>query len=108
MIAVAARPSPFIKVSPGLVRLVGTIELNAITRLSAEAVTLLRELARSGVAQVEIDLSELTSANSATLALLLECAELARERSIRLTYRELPDALARIAAVSNLLPLLEN
>ncbi|MBK1693805.1 hypothetical protein CKO09_03490 [Chromatium weissei] len=104
----AAPSSPFVTVRSGHLRLVGTIELNAITRLSAEAVTLLRELARSGLDQIEIDLSELESANSATLALLLECAELARERSIRLTYRELPKALARLANVSNVLSLLEN
>jgi len=104
----AASSSQFVTVSSGHLRLVGTVDLDAITRLCAEAVTLLRELARSGLDHVEIDLSELESANSATLALLLECAELARERSIRLTYRELPKALTRIANVSNVLLLLEN
>ncbi|WP_242445794.1 STAS domain-containing protein [Chromatium okenii] len=104
----AASSSSFVSVSPGYFRLVGTIELNEIKRLSAEAVLLWRELARNGLDQVEIDLSGVESANSATLALLLECAELARERSIRLTYRELPEALTRLATVSNLLPLLEN
>ena len=55
-----------------------------------------------------IDLGGVDSANSAGLALLLEWLDLARARRIDLRFANLPDALLRIAALSNvdgLLPL---
>ncbi len=55
---------------------------------------------------MEIDLSALEASNSAGLALLLECMDMARREGIRLTYRHLPDSLSRIAAFSNLQTIL--
>jgi phospholipid transport system transporter-binding protein len=102
----AASPSPLTVSSPGCYQLRGTIALNAITAVAATAAARLREQAQRGDGVAEIDLAELESTTSAVLALLLECAEIARERSIRLTYRHLPEPLARLAALSNVLALL--
>jgi phospholipid transport system transporter-binding protein len=87
-------------------RLSGALNFGTVTGLLAEMDRLLREQARQGLQQLEIDLSDLGSANSAGLAFLLECAEMARERGIHLTYHQLPNSLNRIAAFSNLQPLL--
>ncbi|MBK1641304.1 hypothetical protein CKO12_05330 [Chromatium okenii] len=101
-----APQAAFTVVSPGCYQLTGAIGLNAITRLATDAAVLFRAQAQRGAGVAEVDLSGLTATTSAVLALLLECAELARERSIRLTYHHLPAPLARLAAMSNLLPLL--
>ncbi len=102
----SAPQAAFTVVSPGCYQLSGTIELNALTRLATDAAVLFRAQAQRGEGAAEVDLAGLTATSSAVLALLLECAELARERSIRLTYQHLPAALARLATMSNLLPLL--
>ncbi|WP_295409698.1 STAS domain-containing protein [uncultured Thiocystis sp.] len=91
---------------PGRWCLSGTLDFSTVTGLANEAGTLFREQAARGLAHLEIDLSDLDAANSAGLALLLEWAEIAREHGIRLTYRQLPDSLNRIATFSNLQSIL--
>jgi phospholipid transport system transporter-binding protein len=79
----------------------GALDFTTVSRLGVAA----RPLFKRG-AVIEIDLARVTSANSAGLALLLDWLDVAGAREARLTYRNLPDSLMRIAAVSNLNALL--
>jgi phospholipid transport system transporter-binding protein len=79
----------------------GVLDFATVTRVARDGMDLLRR-----DALVDIDLAGVVSANSAGLALLLEWLDFARARGARLTYRNLPDSLLRIAAVSNLATLL--
>lgn len=85
----------------GRYALEGALDFSTVTRLAASADALLKR-----DAEIDIDLAPVQSANSAGLALLLEWLDIARSRGARLTYRNLPDSLTRIAAVSNLGSLL--
>lgn len=89
-------------------RLEGALDFSTVTHLLAVGDDLFRQLggALPSERRLEIDLSAVTSANSAGLALLLEWMEMAGARDVQLTYRHLPDALNRIAAFSNLQGLL--
>lgn len=82
-------------------RLEGPLDFDSVSHLLAAGAALLR---RPGPFQ--IDLSGVTSANSAGLALLLEWMDLARSRGIDIVYTNLPESLLRIAAFSNLTALL--
>jgi phospholipid transport system transporter-binding protein len=75
----------------------GVLDFGTVTRLAASGSDFLKRDAR-----VDIDLAGVQAANSAGLALLLEWLDMARERGVSLTYRNLPESLLRIAAVSNL------
>ncbi len=90
------RPGP-----DGRYALEGVLDFATVSRLAASADALLKR-----GAEIDIDLAQVQSANSAGLALLLEWLDIARARGASLTYRNLPDSLARIAAVSNLGSLL--
>jgi len=79
----------------------GVLDFGTVTRLAASGRACLKRDAK-----VDIDLAGVQAANSAGLALLLEWLDIARERGVTLTYRNLPDSLVRIAAVSNLESLL--
>ncbi|MCG6896207.1 MAG: STAS domain-containing protein [Thiocapsa sp.] len=85
----------------GRFRLEGALNFGTVSRLAASGRELLRR-----EASVDIDLGGVESANSAGLALLLEWMDLARASGARLSYRNLPESLVRIAAVSNLDSLL--
>jgi phospholipid transport system transporter-binding protein len=61
--------------------------------------------------RLDVDLEGVRRANSAGLALVLEWLEIARERGISLRFRNLPESLARLAAISNvtgLLPVIQD
>ncbi len=82
-------------------RVEGPLDFDTVGPLLAAGEALLR---RPGALQ--IDLSGVTAANSAGLALLLEWMDLARSRRITVSYLHLPESLLRIAAFSNLEALL--
>lgn len=92
--------------APGYGRLSGVVDFSTVTGLATAASALFREQSALGLKQVEIDLADLESTNSAGLALLLEWMEMAHPHGIRLTYRHLPDSLLRMADFSNLQTLL--
>jgi phospholipid transport system transporter-binding protein len=60
----------------------------------------------AGSERLEVDLQGVRRANSAGLALLLEWLELAHRRGISLRFSNLPESLARLAAITNLTGLL--
>ena len=90
-----------ISAGPGRLRVEGPLDFASVTTLVDEAAALFPASGR-----VRIDLSGVESANSAGLALLLEWLDLARSRRLDLQYLNLPGSLERIAAFSNLGPLL--
>jgi phospholipid transport system transporter-binding protein len=79
----------------------GTLDFATVGGLLAESEPRFRAGER-----LAIDLAGVDSANSAGLALLLEWLDLARSRRIELQFFNLPEALQRIAALSNLGTLL--
>jgi phospholipid transport system transporter-binding protein len=79
----------------------GVLDFATVASLAAEGERLL-----TGPGAVEIDLSGVTSANSAGLALLLEWLDLARRRQLRLRFRNLPEPLVRLAELTNLTEVL--
>ena len=90
-----------ISAGPGRLRVEGALNFASVTGLVTEAEALFPATGR-----LRIDLSGVESANSAGLALLLEWLDMARSRRLDLEYLNLPDALGRIAAFSNLGTLL--
>ncbi len=90
-----------ITAGPGRLRVEGVLDFNSVNALATEAESLFPPSGR-----LRIDLSGVESANSAGLALLLEWLALARSRRLDLEYLNLPQSLERIAAFSNLGPLL--
>lgn len=82
-------------------RLEGVLDFASVPALVAEGAALVRTQP-----ELIIDLAGVESTNSAGLALLLEWLDLARAQGCALCYRHLPDALCRIAALSNALSLL--
>ncbi|MGE5155250.1 MAG: lipid asymmetry maintenance protein MlaB [Bdellovibrio bacteriovorus] len=90
-----------ITAGPGRLRVEGALDFGTVGDLVTAAVPLFPASGR-----LRIDLSGVESANSAGLALLLEWLDLARSRRLELEYLNLPSSLERIAAFSNLGPLL--
>jgi phospholipid transport system transporter-binding protein len=86
-----------IPLAEGRYAIEGALDFTTVSRLAASG----HPLFTRG-ATIDIDLARVTSANSAGLALLLDWLDVATGRGARLTYRNLPDSLTRIAAVSNL------
>lgn len=96
----SAAPARLIETGPCAWRIQGRLDFETLAGLAAAGAARLR--ARTDPTPLEIDLAEVTAANSAGLALLLEWLDLARSRGQTLVYRRIPDALLRIAHVSNL------
>ncbi len=80
----------------GEARVEGALDFDTVRPLFTAGEALLR---RPGA--LRIDLGGIDSANSAGLALLLEWLDLARARRVDLRFANPPDALLRIAALSN-------
>jgi phospholipid transport system transporter-binding protein len=88
-------------VGDAALRVEGVLDFTTVGRLAVEGGRLL-----SGEGPLEIDLGAVVQANSAGLALLVEWLDLARQRNLTLSFRNLPDSLARLAALTNLTSLL--
>jgi len=82
-------------------RVEGVLDFDSVPSLAGEGARLL-----AGPGPVDVDLSGVREANSAALVLLLEWLDLARRRHVKLRFRHLPDALERLAALSNVSRLL--
>ena len=80
----------------------GILDFDTVVPLIAES---RRYFAGKG-RRLEVDLQGVHGANSAGLALLLEWLELAQKRGISLRFRNLPESLTRLAAITNLTGLL--
>lgn len=80
----------------------GVLDFDTVVPLIAES----RRYFAGKERRLEVDLRGVRCANSAGLALLLEWLELAQKRGISLRFRNLPESLTRLAAISNLTGLL--
>jgi phospholipid transport system transporter-binding protein len=83
-------------------RLTGELDFNTVTDLHPR---IEQAIGSTGV-RMELDLGGITGANSAALALLLQCRESADRQGIELSITRPPDALVELARLSNLKPLL--
>lgn len=83
----------------GVFRLRGQLQLGAVTDLLDRSRDLL--FGDASTSPWVLDLSGLERADSAALALLLEWMEMAEAKGGSLELRGLPDALRRIARLSN-------
>jgi phospholipid transport system transporter-binding protein len=86
---------------PGRFELSGDVGFADAARLLAEG-----DAAFAGLDQVEVDLSRVARADSAGLALLLEWSIAARAAGQRLSYRNVPPAVASLAGISDVAELL--
>lgn len=87
--------------SPGRYRVDGDLDLTSVGLLAREGERLF-----AADPAVRIDLQGVGQANSAGLALLLEWLAQAQRRDQHLEIANLPESLARIAAITNLSGLL--
>jgi phospholipid transport system transporter-binding protein len=75
----------------------GAVDFSTVPYLMKQASGLFQAYAQSEQAKIEIDLSKITSCNSAALALMLEMVKQARLKSIAIHFKNLPEALLTIA-----------
>jgi phospholipid transport system transporter-binding protein len=79
----------------------GVLDFESVAPLVAESRRLF-----VGKKRLEVDLRGVRAANSAGLALLLEWLDLARRNGVSLRFQNLPESLARLAALTNLTGML--
>ena len=80
----------------GLAELQGALDFHSVPLLWPQ----LKALIERGEA-LQVSLAQVSSTNSAALALLTEAASLARSRSVELQFSDLPQDLLDIAELSN-------
>ncbi|KAA6186047.1 STAS domain-containing protein [Thiohalocapsa marina] len=100
-----------VETAPGRWRLSGNLGLDGVTALADQGRRLvagvgqardqLRDQAVSDAAEIRIDLAGVSHASSAAVALLLHWRQQVSAAGGRLQLQQVPDALARIAAFSN-------
>lgn len=94
-------PVTLTSTAPGRFRISGDLNFATVGTLLAEG-----EQVFAAHQAVRIDMQGVGQANSAGLALLLEWLDRARRRRQHLELINLPESLARIAAITNLTSLL--
>jgi phospholipid transport system transporter-binding protein len=78
-------------------RISGTVDFSTVPGLMKTASGFLQSYHQSEPLAIEVDLSKITSCNSAALALMLEMAKQAQAKSIEIHFKHLPKALLTIA-----------
>jgi len=81
----------------GLLKIRGPLDFTSVPRIASDIPALI-----AGRKQLTLDLSGVTTANSAGLALLLELKRLERNGGCSLQFQHLPKALANIIRISEL------
>ncbi len=106
----AAEPAPSLtETGPGQFALSGSLTLSKIPTLARQGRRLLKTVRRRSQGEpvsVEIDLGAIERSSSAGIALLLDWVDQAGRDGIGIQFRRWPEALARIAALSNVAGLL--
>jgi phospholipid transport system transporter-binding protein len=87
--------------APGAFVARGTLDFDSATRALERGL----EALRSGT-DIEMDLSQLASSDSAGLAVLLEWLAVARTRKVRLRYTGVPAQILAVARISDIEDLL--
>jgi len=75
----------------------GTVDFTTVPALMKQASSFLQSSRQSEPPVIEVDLSKITTCNSAALALMLEMVRQAQSKSIELHFKHLPKALLTIA-----------
>jgi phospholipid transport system transporter-binding protein len=97
----AVAPATLAAVSPGRFALAGDLRFENAARVLAEG-----DAAFGSLADAEIDLAGVARVDSAALALLLEWSASAREAGRSLRYRNVPEAIAALAGISEVSELI--
>ena len=90
----------------GQVKLTGQLDFETVARILKDASVDFDSASLNG--QIDIDLSEITRFNSASLALLLEWMKKAQQKSLQIKYHNAPEQLMVIAqayGIDHQLPL---
>ena len=75
----------------------GAVDFSTVPDLMKQASAFFQSYSAAVQAKIEVDLSKITSCNSAALALMLQMAKLAHMKNIKLHFKHLPKALLTIA-----------
>jgi phospholipid transport system transporter-binding protein len=94
--------APFDESEGGGYRLQAPLLFSTVPKLREQGLALIR----AAPGQLRIDLSAVTAADSAGLALLIDWMACARKAGKRLSYVRVPDALMALARLSDVAPLL--
>ena len=99
----SAKPSAFVLEQKGTGAFIarGTLDFDSATQALARGL----EVLRSG-GDVEMDLSQVASGDSAGLAVLIEWLATARARQVRLRYTGVPAQILAVAKISDIEELL--
>lgn len=93
-----------IQLSEGMLRVSGELDAKTVPQLLSDSVGLFKQAGE----QVNIDLADVSRADSSGLALLIDWMRTARQNQQQLTFRRLPTQLlemARVSGIEDLLPL---
>ena len=86
------------KINDQLYALSGELSMQNVPQISRETASLINAM----TGEVSIDLSKITRADSAGLALLIDWLRIARRRDFTLHFEQLPEQLMQIAQVCEL------
>jgi len=86
------------KINDQLYALSGELSMQNVPQISRETASLINAM----TGEVSIDLSKITRADSAGLALLIDWLRIARRRNFTLHFEQLPEQLMQIAQVCEL------
>jgi phospholipid transport system transporter-binding protein len=99
--AEAGKPGRLAAAGPGRFELTGEVGFGDAARLLAEG-----DAAFGALQDADLDLAQVTRADSAGLALLLEWSLAARDAGRSLRYRNVPPAIASLAGIGDVAELL--
>ena len=86
------------KINDQLYALSGELSMQNVPQISRETASLINAM----TGEISIDLSKITRADSAGLALLIDWLRIARRRKFTLHFEQLPEQLMQIAQVCEL------
>ena len=90
-----------VQLKDGVLSVSGAIDAQTVITLRAEGERLIKTASES-LKSLVVDLEGLSSTHSIALSMLLCWSRLAEKQGISLTFREAPDRLVALAALSNL------
>ncbi|WP_417544001.1 STAS domain-containing protein [Marinobacter sp.] len=92
---------PTVQMEEGVLSVSGTIDAYTVIPLRAEGERLIKAASES-LKSLVVDLAGLANTHSVALSMLLCWSRLAEKQGIFLSFREAPDRLISLAALSNL------
>lgn len=93
--------APTVKLEEGVLSVSGAIDAHTVIPLRAEGERLIKT-ASDSLKSLVVDLKGLSTTHSVVLSMLLCWSRLAEKQGVSLSFREAPDRLVSLAALSNL------